>query len=81
MINKNLIFYGKCENSQKQKKWIFQSAVSGQLTEIHNLTHQKNKKKIKRAWLNHLTPLSLAIWWYDDGSLICHTWCFMYRWL
>lgn len=31
----------------------------------------KKKKQliIKRKWLNHLTPLSLAIWWCDDGTL------------
>ena len=25
---------------------------------------------MKRRWLNQLTPLSLAVWWLDDGSLI-----------
>lgn len=30
------------------------------------------KKRITRKWLNLLTPLSLAIWWMDDGCLSIH---------
>jgi len=45
-------------------------------------------KKITRKWLNLLTPLSLAIWWMDDGCLSVHkrnrygklcTHCFSYE--
>ena len=53
-------------------KWIFQSNVSEDLTKIYEITHPKKKKRIKRKWLNHLGLLGLAIWWFDDGSLICH---------
>lgn len=63
---------GKPDGVSNQIKWIFQSNVSSQLTEIHEITHKKNQKRVKRKWLNHLTPLGLAIWWFDDGSLICH---------
>ena len=24
----------------------------------------------RRSWLNHLTALSLAIWWFDSGSIV-----------
>lgn len=56
-----------------EKKWIFQSHVKTELTQIYDLTHKIREKKlsIQRRWLNHLTPLALAIWWFDDGSLIC----------
>jgi hypothetical protein len=40
------------------------------LSEIHNVTHKNNKLEIRRKWLNHLTAHSLAIWWFDDGSII-----------
>lgn len=60
---------GKPDGFSKQIKWIFQSHVSEELSKIHEVTHKQNKLKIQRTWLNHLTADSLAIWWFDDGSL------------
>lgn len=62
----------KPDGFSKKPKWIFQSHVTEQLTQIHQVTHPHNQMKIRRRWLNHLTPEALAIWWFDDGSLICH---------
>lgn len=55
------------------QKWRYQSIALPSLTELHFQTHLNNSKKIERVWLNKLTPLSLAIWWCDDGSLIGDT--------
>ena len=54
----------------KNQKLLYQSRALESLTVIYNRTHSSNKTKIQRKWLNHLTPLSLLIWWLDDGSLI-----------
>lgn len=54
-------------------KYRFQSKALSSLTEIYNLTHKKvsgTKVRVTRKWLNQLSPLSLAIWWQDDGSLV-----------
>ena len=51
-------------------KLRYQSRALTALTQIHNVTHKKNKLRVKRKWLNHLTAHSLAIWWFDDGSII-----------
>src|SRR3989344_6577705 len=54
-------------------KFRFQSAALPSLTELHRLTHKGisgPKARVRRSWLNKLTPLSLAIWWLDDGSLV-----------
>ncbi|MDE1975330.1 MAG: hypothetical protein KGI49_02365 [Patescibacteria group bacterium] len=54
-------------------KYRFQSAALPTLTEIHGLTHKGTSgptARIRRKWLNKLTPLSLAVWWLDDGSLV-----------
>ncbi|PIT96675.1 hypothetical protein COT82_01930 [Candidatus Campbellbacteria bacterium CG10_big_fil_rev_8_21_14_0_10_35_52] len=54
-------------------KYRFQSRALFSLTKLYNLTHKKvtgTKVKVTRKWLNHLSPLSLAIWWQDDGSLV-----------
>lgn len=59
----------KKSSYSKHAKIIYQSAVNENLTLLHHLTHVKNKKIIKRRWLNHLEALALAIWWCDDGSL------------
>lgn len=52
------------------EKLRYQSAALELLTELYRLTHKNGKFRIRRKWLNMLTPLSLAIWWMDDGSLI-----------
>lgn len=51
-------------------KLRYQSRALPSLTDIHVLTHKGGAFRIRRTWLNQLTPLSLAIWWCDDGSLI-----------
>ena len=51
-------------------KLRYQSLALEKLTEIYNLTHVHNRLRIRRKWLNMLTPLSLCVWWLDDGSLV-----------
>ena len=53
-------------------KWRYQSLALPALTELYKLTHPHGKFLIRRKWLNLLTPLSLAIWWQDDGSIIAN---------
>jgi hypothetical protein len=55
------------------EKIRFQSLALPALTELYALTHpHKGTFQIRRKWLNLLTPLSLAIWWQDDGSIIAN---------
>lgn len=51
------------------KRLRYQSLALDQLTKIYHLTHQKDKLVAQPKWLKLLTPLSLAVWWLDDGSL------------
>jgi len=53
-------------------KFRYQSAALPALTEFYRLTHPHGRFQIRRKWLNLLTPLSLAIWWQDDGSIIAN---------
>lgn len=55
------------------KKLRYQSRALENLTEIYNLIAKKGKKVVRRKWLNMMSPLSLAVWWCDDGSLISDT--------
>src|SRR3989344_7224123 len=55
------------------EKLRFQSLALPNLTELYQLTHKQGKFRIRRKWLNQLTPLSLAVWWLDDGSLVKNT--------
>ena len=52
------------------EKLRYQSLALEPLTELYQMTHKGNQLIIRRRWLNKLTPLSLAIWWLDDGSII-----------
>ena len=52
------------------KKLRYQSRALDSLTDLYRLSHKKSKLQIRRKWLNLLTPISLMIWWFDDGSII-----------
>lgn len=40
------------------------------LNEVHRICYSANgKKDITAQWLAHITPLALAVWYMDDGSL------------
>ena len=58
------------KNSLGGQMLRYQSAALEELTDLYHLTHEHGKLVIRRKWLNMLTPLSLAIWWLDDGSLV-----------
>lgn len=55
----------------KNPKLQYCSKALPELTKLYELTHDKRGKlKVRRKWLNMMTPLSLAIIWFDDGSII-----------
>ena len=58
----------KADGYSSNFKLLFQSAARPQLTKLWEKIGS-NSMVIERHWLNHLTALSLAIWWFDDGSL------------
>jgi hypothetical protein len=64
------VFKEPADGYSKVQGLRYQSRALLPLTQIHALTHQRNKLIIRRTWLNHLTALSLAIWWLDDGSIV-----------
>lgn len=51
-------------------KLRYQSLALPVLTDIYQLVTKDKKKVVSRKWLNKLTPLGLAAWWLDDGSII-----------
>lgn len=40
-----------------------------EITAFYHLTHPDGKKLVTKEWLDLLSPLSLAVWYMDDGSL------------
>ena len=50
----------------------YQSNALSTLSELYYLTHPGGNLRIRRRWLNKLSPLSLAVWWLDDGSIIAN---------
>lgn len=54
-------------------KLRYQSLALESLTNLYHLTNRHNKIYMRRKWLNMMTPLSLAIWWMDEGSLIANS--------
>lgn len=55
------------------EKLRYQSRALESLTEMYHLTHARNDFHVTDKWLEALIPLSLAVWWLDDGSLIANT--------
>lgn len=39
------------------------------LAKLHGLCYGSGKKRVTEEWLEQLTPLSLAVWYMDDGSV------------
>jgi hypothetical protein len=68
--SENSVIIQKPDGFSTNQKLLYQSRALESLTTIYSRTYSHNTIEIKRSWLNHLTPLSLAIWWLDDGSLI-----------
>nr|YP_009105637.1 putative LAGLIDADG homing endonuclease [Xylochloris irregularis]YP_009105669.1 putative LAGLIDADG homing endonuclease [Xylochloris irregularis]AIT94370.1 putative LAGLIDADG homing endonuclease [Xylochloris irregularis]AIT94372.1 putative LAGLIDADG homing endonuclease [Xylochloris irregularis] len=62
----------KPDGFSANKKISFQSRALPQLTVIHRKAYESNQLRIKRSWLNHMTELSLLVWWLDDGSIIAN---------
>ena len=62
-----------CVWKQKDKKFRYQSLALESLTEFYRLTHRREKFFINQEWLKKLSPLSLMVWWLDDGSLISNS--------
>jgi hypothetical protein len=54
----------------KKNKLLFQSRALETLTTLYKITYKRKRLSIRRRWLNQLTPLSLAVWWCDEGSII-----------
>jgi len=68
---KKAVSFAKADGfSKKNGKFRFASKASEALTELYEYLYRKGKLRIRRRWLNNLTPMSLAVWWCDDGSLI-----------
>lgn len=61
------------KNAYGKDKIRYQSKALLELTKLYHLTQKRNKLRIRRKWLNQLTPLSLCVWWMDDGSLVSDT--------
>lgn len=52
-----------------ERLWQAHSVCHPWLEALHRLTHSNNgKKTVTTAWLDALTPLSLAFWIMDDGA-------------
>jgi len=66
----------KCYWLQKPDGWgnnnmlRYQSLALPSLTAMCGLVSKGQRYRVRRRWLNQLTPLSLAVWWMDDGSII-----------
>jgi len=57
----NGVFLQNSSGFSSNKKYLYTSAVSPELTIIHYHTYENNKIKILRKWTNLLTPLALCI--------------------
>ena len=64
------VFQQKADGFSKNEKMRYQSCALPELTELYQITHKQHKFVVKRRWLNIMTPLSLAVWWCDDGSIV-----------
>jgi hypothetical protein len=69
----NSVFKQPADGFSSNKKLRYQSRSLESLTELHQLISKRGSFNISRRWLNKMSALSLAIWWFDDGSLITNS--------
>jgi LAGLIDADG DNA endonuclease family len=60
----------KPDGYSKNVKLLFTSKSLNSLTILYEKIKNGKEYLLKDEWLNGLTPISLMIWWCDDGSLI-----------
>jgi hypothetical protein len=60
----------KPDGYSKNAKLLFTSKSLNSLTVLHKEIKDGKRYLLKDKWLNGLKPISLMIWWCDDGSLI-----------
>jgi len=53
----------------KKPTYSFNTITSAQFNRLEETVCTDGKKMVTDSWLNKLTPLSMAIWFCDDGSL------------
>lgn len=63
----------KADGWSKKKKLHYQSLARPCLRDIYYLTRPDGKFRISEKWLRELSPLSLLVWWLDDGSLVSNS--------
>ncbi len=49
--------------------YSFSTITHPYLLELHDLCYPNGHKQVSQNWLDLLSPLSLAVWYMDDGSL------------
>ena len=59
----------KKEDEETLGKLKVSTKAHKDLTALHSIICPKNKEKIERYWLNHMTDYFLMVIWLDDGSL------------
>jgi hypothetical protein len=62
-ISRESDFYGN------RTTFSFATISHPYLLELHELCYPAGKKTVSETWLSLLSPLSLAVWYMDDGSL------------
>ena len=49
--------------------YSFSTITHPEITAAYHVTHPNGQKRITTEWLSKLSPLSIAVWYMDDGSL------------
>lgn len=70
IASESCVFHQKVDGFSTHEMIRFQSLALPALTELYRLTHKGSHFVIQRKWLNQMSAFSLAIWWFDDGSII-----------
>lgn len=67
-VKSGIKFY-KDKRKDRKGQFSFKTISHPVFTKIYERVYGSNKKTICTEWLQQLTPLSLAIWFMDDGSI------------
>lgn len=57
------------KNGERCINWKIMTSVSPEFERIRSVVYEGKRRKFNRRWMEKFTDLSLAAWFFDDGSM------------
>lgn len=70
LFTRKAIHVQKPDGFSQKPKLHFQTRALPCFTELHNELYTDNQLDFKKDWVRQISPVTLTVWWLDDGGRI-----------